>query len=239
MHGAMIDDMRHQLRIEREQDATSGSRRTAKAVAGAHPLAQLQQRVGNRAVVRLLEERAEAPGPPARPGSLVVGSALDPAEREADVMAAGVMKHLGVRPVHFQDRGASARRLADEVIGPEGGQTSRDTDALIQRARSAGQGLPSGLRVSMEDAFGADLSSVRVHTGPAAQEASARLGARAFTHGSDVFFGRGEYRPGTSEGQHVLAHELTHTLQQSGSTRRRIAPDEMTRRLADDELPTT
>jgi Domain of unknown function (DUF4157) len=122
--------------------------------------------VGNRAVVRLVEESAERQQPPALPGSLVVGSASDPAEREPDVTAATVMERLGVNPVRSNDHGCPARRLPDEVVGPEGGTASRDTEAVIQRARSSGQGLPGNLRAPMEDAFGADLSSVRVHTGP-------------------------------------------------------------------------
>jgi Domain of unknown function (DUF4157) len=54
-----------------------------------------------------------------------------------------------------------------------------------------------------------------------------------------VFFGAGEYRPGTAEGQEVLAHELTHTLQQSGSTRRTVAPGGMISRLVYNQAPTT
>jgi len=70
----------------------------------------------------------------------------------------------------------------------------------------------------MEHAFGADFSGVRLHTDSAAASASADLQARAFTHGSDIYFGKGEFKPETSSGRHLLAHELTHTLQQSGAS---------------------
>ncbi len=72
----------------------------------------------------------------------------------------------------------------------------------------------------MEHAFGADFSDVRLHTDGAAAQRSAELQARAYTHGNDIHFGRGEYDPASRQGQHLLAHELTHTIQQTGATRR-------------------
>lgn len=71
----------------------------------------------------------------------------------------------------------------------------------------------------MEHAFGADFSGVRLHTDGAAAQRSADLQARAYTHGNDIHFGRGEYDPNSRQGQHLLAHELTHTIQQTGATR--------------------
>ena len=65
----------------------------------------------------------------------------------------------------------------------------------------------------MERTIGADLSGVRVHTGGDSAEAAESLGARAFTVGSDVHFGRGEFAPGSKEGDRLLAHELTHVVQ--------------------------
>jgi hypothetical protein len=63
----------------------------------------------------------------------------------------------------------------------------------------------------MEGAFGRDLKGVRLHTDAPAALLSRQVAARAFTVGRDVFFGAGEYRPDTAEGQHTLAHELAHT----------------------------
>ena len=65
----------------------------------------------------------------------------------------------------------------------------------------------------MELALGADLSAVRVHLGPVADDAAAELGARAFTIGRDIFFGDGQYDPTSPNGRDLLAHELAHTLQ--------------------------
>ncbi len=91
------------------------------------------------------------------------------------------------------------------------------TEGRIRRFRGTGRPLDAGVRTPMESALGADLGAVRVHTGTGAQELTRQLGARAFATGPDVFFGRGEYRPGTADGRHLLAHEVAHTLQQDGS----------------------
>jgi hypothetical protein len=85
----------------------------------------------------------------------------------------------------------------------------------IAAIRGHGSPLDAESRTSFEPRFGCDFSAIRVHTDPEAAGLASGLGARAFTVGSDVVFGRGEYQPGTPRGQHLLAHELTHTLQQS------------------------
>ena len=64
-----------------------------------------------------------------------------------------------------------------------------------------------------EDRLGHSFGAVRVHTGPRAATAAATAGAQAFTHGQEVYFGAGFYRPDTAAGQHLLAHELAHTAQ--------------------------
>jgi hypothetical protein len=69
----------------------------------------------------------------------------------------------------------------------------------------------------MERAFGADFSGVRVHHDAHADALSRPLQARAFTTGQDIFFSQGAYRPGTSSGQELIAHELTHVVQQNGN----------------------
>ena len=74
--------------------------------------------------------------------------------------------------------------------------------------------MPDRTRSKMESAFGADFSSVRIHEGPAARRLNEQLSARAFTVGSDVFFRRPMPSPDTSDGARLLAHELTHAMQQ-------------------------
>lgn len=76
--------------------------------------------------------------------------------------------------------------------------------------------VPAALRASAESTFGADLSHVRIHTDAAAAAKAEAVGARAYALGSDIYFGAGEFAPDTTEGQHLIAHELAHTVQQSG-----------------------
>jgi len=70
----------------------------------------------------------------------------------------------------------------------------------------------------MEQSFGADFSSVRVHTDSASVQMNKEINAQAFTHGSDIYFNEGKYDTTSSDGQKLLAHELTHTVQQGGSS---------------------
>jgi hypothetical protein len=96
------------------------------------------------------------------------------------------------------------------------GDVTPETEAAIQRERGGGQGLDSATRGQMEPALNADFSGVRVHTGSQADTLNRDLGARAFTTGQDIFFKHGEYSPGSSGGRELLAHELTHVVQQDG-----------------------
>ncbi len=98
----------------------------------------------------------------------------------------------------------------------------------LQTRKGNGRPLAFDTRQSMDQAFGADFSSVRIHTDSQAAELSQGIQAKAFTHGPDIFFNRGAYNPGSSEGQWLLAHELTHVVQQghqtSDSISRKISP---------------
>jgi hypothetical protein len=82
-------------------------------------------------------------------------------------------------------------------------------------ARDA-EAVDPALRNRTQRSLGRDASPARIHTGPAAQSEAEQLGARAFTRKKDIYFARDEYRPGTEEGKRLLAHELAHTIQQSG-----------------------
>ncbi len=91
-----------------------------------------------------------------------------------------------------------------------------ELESSIQQARSGGQTLADNVRQPMEQAFGADFSGVKVHTDTQADQLNQSIQARAFATGQDVFFRQGEYNPSSREGQELIAHELTHVVQQSG-----------------------
>lgn len=84
----------------------------------------------------------------------------------------------------------------------------------LNSSKGGGNPLPGKTLAFMNHAFGADFSTVRIHTGSQAAEMSQGIQAKAFTHGSDVYFNQGQYDPESSEGKRLLSHELTHTIQQ-------------------------
>ena len=105
---------------------------------------------------------------------------------------------------------------------PMGGATVNDTvESTIESKRGSGPTLDDSVREPMERSMGADFSDVRVHTDSDAHTLNESVQARAFTTGKDIFFKQGEYNPNNSAGQTLLAHELTHVVQQNADVRRR------------------
>jgi hypothetical protein len=97
-------------------------------------------------------------------------------------------------------------------------EATPEVEAAIEQARGGGRSLDAGIQRQMESAFGTNFSGVRVHTDSTADALNQSLSARAFTTGQDIFFRQGEYNPGSSSGKELLAHELTHVVQQTGGT---------------------
>lgn len=100
-------------------------------------------------------------------------------------------------------------------------EASEGVEERIQRSRGQGQPLGESVRAPMEQAFGADFSGVRVHTDGESHELNQAVQAKAFTTGQDIYFRGGAYEPGSRGGQELLAHELTHVVQQNGGTLQR------------------
>lgn len=126
--------------------------------------------------------------------------------------------HLRARsPARPGSAGASPPRLAgngSERVGLAlGAPLSPDTARRIEAQRGAGAALMPAERAFFEPRLGHRLGDVRIHADAGAAELSARVSARAFAVGRDVFFGAGEYRPGTPAGRLLIAHELAHGFQ--------------------------
>ena len=133
-------------------------------------------------------------------------------------------------PEQTQEELSPAERLASSVgnqafsaLAREGagilpdGRAHPDVEETIARTRGTGQGLDSTTRDKMGSGLGDSLSDVRVHTDDTANSLASSVSARAFTTGSDVYFAKGEYSPGSSEGDRLLTHELSHVVQQRGA----------------------
>lgn len=108
------------------------------------------------------------------------------------------------KPVQMKARGNAAKHA--------GAKLSR----RIKSSSGRGHLMDKSTRTQMENSFGIGFSDVNIHTGPEALEMNKALGAQAFTHGKDIYFNTGKYRPDSIEGKHLLAHELTHVVQQGG-----------------------
>ena len=144
-----------------------------------------------------------------------VSRTSDPAEREAERVSRRIiaMPSAALAPPSGGSAAGApqARRFASAV------PAATQIPAALGVGSSAGQPLPRRLRRDMEPRFQADFSNVRVHTGDEAARASRRLNAAAFTSGRDVFFGRDRFQPDAPAGRELIAHELTHTIQQGAA----------------------
>lgn len=155
-----------------------------------------------------------------------VSKPTDPLEKQADHTADEVMR----MPDQVQRAATTptaepptVQRTAQDRIQRFGEGTpaaASNTRAEIQHATTGGQALSSDIRAFMQPRLGADLGHVRVHADEGAASLSNHLSARAFTYRNHVFFGRNQYQPRSTEGRHLLAHELTHTIQQGATVQR-------------------
>ena len=141
---------------------------------------------------------------------LTIGASNDPLEQEADrvadqVLAASAHSAVSTAPPRIQrysgqasDGAAAAPASVDRILA------------------SSGRPLEAALRQDMEQRFGHDFSGVRVHSSTAAELSAREVGAHAYTVGHNVVFGAGRFVPSTHEGRRLIAHELTHVVQQAG-----------------------
>jgi len=106
----------------------------------------------------------------------------------------------------------------------EAGTASPELERNLSASKGSGQLLPDSVRQPMETAMGTDFSNIKLHTDSQAVQMNTQLHAQAFTNGSDIYFNSGKYDPGSRSGQHLLAHELTHTIQQGNAVRKNPVP---------------
>jgi hypothetical protein len=125
-------------------------------------------------------------------------------------------KELQRRPIFESDgdpnEGNTLKRSSQAAV-PD---VSPQTQQKIESSKGGGEPLPANTREDMEGAMGTDLSGVRIHNNSEAAGLSRDLQAQAFTHGNDIYFDSGKYDTQSASGQHLLAHEVAHTVQQGG-----------------------
>ena len=139
---------------------------------------------------------------------LEMTSPRDSYEQEADEMADSIV-----------NGGKIARSVSSGYLG-SGIALPAQFGSRIASVQGQGSRLYGDLKNQMESGFGRDFSNVRLHTDNVASEMSDSISAKAFTYGNDIFFNRGQFEPRTAEGQHLVAHELSHVVQAGGKVAR-------------------
>jgi hypothetical protein len=192
-----------------------------------------------RAVIRAAEPRRALL--PALPAAIPVHPANDHLEAEANALAANVTGETRGRSLVPRSPAAPPFARPDSAGVPPAPPT------VHSALGSVGRPLEPGIRASFEPRFGRDLSGVRIHTGPIAEQSARALDAKAFTVGQEVFFDSGRYQPHTGAGRRLLAHEIAHTVQQRSSARAQVQlqpndlgsyPETERHRIAQSNIPT-
>ena len=136
-----------------------------------------------------------------------VQAKAEPSEEEAQAKAESPEEEVRAKSGDEEDVQARGGAPVPRAV-PE------DLSRQIRASRGLGNPLPESVRDRMGKAFGADMSGIRIHTDAAAVLLAQGIKAQAFTVGNDIYFGEGKFSPGSRDGEHLLAHELTHTVQQ-------------------------
>lgn len=159
--------------------------------------------------------------------SLRVSQPSDAAEVEADRVAKAVVSMPDPSPA-VSPRGAPAisRKAAPAAKAKGAPAADAKVEAEVRAAASGGTPLPMKTRKLLEPRFRANFAGVRIHTDGNAAKLANKLNARAFAFGNHIFFGGGAYDPNSKAGLELLAHELTHTIQQGESIQRKADTSE-------------
>ncbi len=166
---------------------------------------------------------------------LSVNAPGDVYEQEADAMADKVMRTTDTpcsqdvffkpvnRIVHRKCKACEEeeQHVHRKESGAEERQASPDLDSYVGSLSSSGQPMPESSRKFFEPRFGYDFSNVKLHTGVAAAKSAQSINALAYTNGNNIVFNSGQFSPGSPEGQRLMAHELTHVVQQTGTVQRK------------------
>jgi hypothetical protein len=158
---------------------------------------------------------------------LSIGSPCDPLEHEAGTVADKVMRmpeknFVQCKCAECEEEEKVHRKPLASYIQKMGNDSeitaSERVTQQINSAKGSGTVLDTGTKSFMESRFGTDFSGVKIHTGDYAVQMSEELNAQAFTVDNDVYFNNGKYNPNSDSGKHLLAHELTHTIQQGNNS---------------------
>jgi hypothetical protein len=166
--------------------------------------------------------------------------AVNPLENEADDMADKVMRmpsqnFIQRKCAHCEEEEKAKRKPLASFIQKKQSSTNNSVVAndnissKIQLTKGSGNSMPEATKSFMENRFSTDFSNVKIHTGNYASQLSNQLSAQAFTVDNNIYFNEGKYSPDSFAGKHLLAHELTHVVQQKNNLiSRQPAPQQAT-----------
>lgn len=211
--------------LDRQSEGSGGAKPPPGVRAPEHSFGRIHQMIGNRRVGRLVQAK------------LRVSNPGDAYEREADQVAEQVMR----MPDPVADNGAVSRQrvvpqihrtctdceeeMQTKVVAGQTATADHGLESRIESIGNSGEPISTSLRGFFEPRFGHDFSQVRLHTGAAAGEIARDAHAAAFTVGRDIVFSNESYTPETESGRKLLAHELTHVVQQSSGAESTRVPD--------------
>ncbi|MEA5418989.1 DUF4157 domain-containing protein, partial [Spirulina sp. CCNP1310] len=171
-----------------------------------------------------LRSRPLAPGRPLFQGlsqelplqaKLTLTQAGDRHEHEADRVAARVVQRLQTTTASGSGSPSVMPKLLSVPSGHQGGAIAPSLETAIKQQQGKGNPIAEDIREPLEQAFGVDFSHVKIHTDGTSEQLNRSISALAFTTGKDIFFKQGAYQPRSPKGQALLAHELTHVVQQN------------------------
>lgn len=182
------------------------------------------------------EAKANGANPQVLQKKLAIGATDDPLEREADRVAEQVMR-MEAPDQALKDRGAL--RIQRLESNTSRGASEMAPPSVERVLACSGRPLEPWLREEMEQRFMYDFSRVRIHNDAEAQQSARSVNAHAYTVGDQIVFGAGRFAPETRDGQQLLAHELTHVIQQRGldSLQEHQAESDATAAMFDSRAP--
>lgn len=132
-------------------------------------------------------------------------------------LAESITPVLQLQPIQKCDCEEENIQKKDEDEAQPDASVNSNFESQLNSSKSGGTALSNNTKTEMESGFGADFSNVRIHNDSNAVQMSREIGAQAFANGNDIYFNEGKYNPNSQSGKHLLAHELTHTVQQGKS----------------------
>jgi hypothetical protein len=220
-------DMAHKDKTPANKDATGGNAKHGKDQAADRPAA-------SQAPTPATDHKDKAHDPKSSAGQATpkdeepkkVSRKEAESEKEPAVqkMSDGDKKEEDKTKVNKKEEAGKQEKDEPVMKKESGGAHAAHKVSLeerIKQSKGKGQTLPDDVRAFLESQLGADFSEVVIHTDGESVAMNKELNSLAFTNGFDIFFNAGQYKPGTAAGQKLLAHELTHVIQQTGVSKKK------------------